>query len=229
MIMRKVYYILLCCVWLGQIACQDKGTEVGGQGRIRLCITDRVISKALPDALSPELTDRFQVEMIRLEDNRLVFGGTCADFNARAQLFRSGEHTIQVSYGDNPLLAMDAPYYVSEKETVIVESGTEQEVVLQCRVGNAVASFEFLNADKLDKVLKNYYIELVVGGETLKWNPGSSEHPYIKAGSEVEFYLKGTWIENGLPYARRFANVMPVEVGKRYHYKLKFDVSNFNL
>ena len=226
MIMRKVYYILLCCVWLGQVACQDKGTEVGGQGRIRLSITDRVISKALPDALSPELTDRFQVEMIRLEDNRLVFGGTCADFNARSQLFRSGEHTIQVSYGDNPLLAMDAPYYVSEKETVIVESGTEQEVVLQCRVGNAVASFEFLNADKLDKMLKNYYIELVVGGETLKWNPGSSEHPYIKAGSEVEFYLKGTWIENGLPYARKFANVMPVEVGKRYHYKLKFDTSN---
>ena len=67
MIMRKVYYILLCCVWLGQVACQDKGTEVGGQGRIRLSITDRVISKALPDALSPELTDRFQVEMIRLE------------------------------------------------------------------------------------------------------------------------------------------------------------------
>ena len=58
MIMRKVYYILLCCVWLGQVACQDKGTEVGGQGRIRLSITDRVISKALPDALSPELTDR---------------------------------------------------------------------------------------------------------------------------------------------------------------------------
>ena len=27
MIMRKVYYILLCCVWLGQVACQDKGTE----------------------------------------------------------------------------------------------------------------------------------------------------------------------------------------------------------
>ena len=79
MIMRKVYYILLCCVWLGQVACQDKGTEVGGQGRIRLSITDRVISKALPDALSPELTDRFQVEMIRLEDNRLVFGGTCAE------------------------------------------------------------------------------------------------------------------------------------------------------
>ena len=46
-------------------------------------------------------------------------------------------------------------------------------------------------------MLKNYYIELVVGGETLKWNPGSSEHPYIKAGSEVEIYLKGTWIENG--------------------------------
>ncbi|MFR6382961.1 MAG: DUF4493 domain-containing protein [Odoribacter splanchnicus] len=214
--MRKVYYILLCCVWLGQVACQDKGTEVGGQGRIRLSITDRVISKALPDALSPELTDRFQVEMIRLEDNRLVFGGTCADFNARSQLFRSGEHTIQVSYGDNPLLAMDA---LAVSKRMHSRVGTETEVVLQCRVG-AVASLVF-NADKLDKS-EEYYICF----RRTRNGTWSSEHPYIKAGSEVEFYLKGTWIENGLPYARKFANVMPVEVGKRYHYKLKFDTSN---
>ena len=208
MIMRKVCDILFCCILLGLAACQDKGTDVGGQGRIRLSITDRVMSKALPDALTPELTDQFRVTMIRQEDNRLVFGGTCADFNAKPQLFRSGEHTLQVSYGDNPLLAMDAPYYVSEEKTVVVEAGKEQEVVVQCRVGNALASFEFINADKLDKVLKDYYIELVVKGESLKWNPESTEHPYIKTGSEVEFYLKGTWIENGLPYARKFASVV---------------------
>jgi len=224
--MRNVYCIFLYGLLLGLVACQDKETEVEGQGRIRLCITDRVMSKALPDALTPELTDQFRVTMIRQEDNRQVFGGTCADFNATPQSFRSGGHTIRVAHGDNPLLAMDAPYYVSEEKTVVVEAGKDQVVVLQCGVGNALASFEFLNADKLDKVLKDYYIELVVKGERLRWNPGSTEHPYFQAGNEVEFYLKGTWIEKGLPYARKFAGVMSVEAGKRYHYKLKFDTSN---
>lgn len=227
MIMRTIYNVLLIFAFLGLTACQEEPTGMIGEGRVRLNITDRVETKSMPDALTPELTDQFLVRMIRTTDNRLVFGGTCADFNAKPQLFKGGEHTIKVSYGADPVLAMDAPYYVSEEKTVTVEVGKEQEVVLQCSVGNALASFDFVNADKLDKVLKDYYIEVVIKGESVKWYPGSPENPYFKAGSnEVEFYLKGIWIENGLPYSKRFANVLPVEVGKRYHYKLKFDTSN---
>lgn len=226
MIMRTIYNILLIFAFLGFWACQEDQTDLEGEGRLRLNITDRVLSKAMPDALTPELTNQFLVRMVRTNDNRLVFGGTCAIFNAKPQLFKSGEHTIQVSYGDNPVIAMDAPYYVSEEKKITVEAGKEQEVVLQCSVGNALASFDFVNADKLDKVLKDYYIEVVVKGEGVKWYPGSPENPYFKAGNEVEFYLKGTWIENGLPYSKKFATVQPVEAAKRYHYKLKFDTSS---
>lgn len=226
MIMRTIYNILLIFAFLGFGACQDDQTDLEGEGRLRLNITDRVLSKAMPDALTPELTNQFLVRMVRTNDNRLVFGGTCADFNTKPQLFKSGEHTIQVSYGDNPVIAMDAPYYVSEEKKITVEAGKEQEVVLQCSVGNALASFDFVNADKLDKVLKDYYIEVVVKGESVKWYPGSPENPYFKAGNGVEFYLKGTWIENGLPYSKKFATFQPVEAAKRYHYKLKFDTSS---
>lgn len=226
MIMRTIYNVLLIFAFLGFAACQEEPTDMIGEGRVRLNITDRVLSKAMPDALTPELTNQFLVRMVRTNDNRLVFGGTCAVFNAKPQLFKSGEHTIQVSYGDNPVIAMDAPYYVSEEKKITVEAGKEQEVVLQCSVGNALASFDFVNADKLEKVLKDYYIEVVVKGESVKWYPGSPENPYFKAGNEVEFYLKGTWIENGLPYSKKFAGFQPIEAGKRYHYKLKFDTSS---
>lgn len=226
MIMRTIYYILLIFALVGFIACQEDRTDTEGEGRIRLNITDRVETKSMPDALTPELTNQFLVRMIRTTDHRLVFGGTCADFNAKPQLFKGGEHTIQASYGDNLLVAMDAPYYVSEEKTIVVEAGKEQTVVLTCSVGNALASFEFVNADKLEKVLKDYYIEVVVKGESIKWYPGSPENPYFKAGNEVEFYLKGIWIENGLPYSRKFASVLPTEAGKRYHYKLKVDTSD---
>lgn len=215
--------LLVSCCLLGGCR-EDMGPEP--MGTIHLKLTDKVETKAMPDALSPQLTDQFVVTMISIAEKKLVFGGTCAAFNAKAQLFKSGEYTIEASFGANPVLAMDAPFYTSEKDTVTVEAGKEQTVALRCSVGNALASFELMNKDKLDKVLKDYYVEVVVSGQSVKWYPGSVENPYFKAGSEVIFYLKGIWIENNQPYSKKIANLLPAVSGKRYNYKLKFDTSN---
>lgn len=223
--MRNIYYIILFFSLNLFLGCrEDMGPEP--MGTIHLKLTDKVETKAMPDALSPQLTDQFNVKMISVAEKKLVFGGTCAAFNAKAQLFKSGEYTIEASFGANPVLAMDAPFYTSEKDTVTVEAGKEQTVALRCSVGNALASFELMNKDKLDKVLKDYYVEVVVSGQSVKWYPGSVENPYFKAGSEVIFYLKGIWIENNQPYSKKIANLLPAVSGKRYNYKLKFDTSN---
>lgn len=227
LIMRYSSLFILFIVLLGFSACQEE--PVGYPfGKIRLNIMDKVETRAMPDELTPDLTDMFTVRMVREEDNRLAFGGTCAEFNTKAQLFRTGAYCIKAFYGDNPTLAMDAPYYVSDNNKITIEAGKSQEVTLVCKVGNALASFVFENQDKLDKVLKEYYVEIVVGNERVRWIPGSSENPYFKAGSEVEFYLKGIWTENNQPYSKKFASFSPVEAGKRYNYRLKFDTSNMN-
>lgn len=223
--MRNIYYIILLLSLDLLSGCRkDAGLEP--MGTIHLTLTDRVETKAMPDALSPELTDQFMIKMTAVAEEKLVFGGTCAAFNAKAQLFKSGEYTIVASYGINPALAMDAPFYTSEVKTFTVEAGREQAVTLHCCVGNALASFELMNKDKLDKVLKDYYVEVVANGQTVKWYPGSAENPYFKAGSEVAFYLKGIWIENNQPYSKKISNILLVVPGKRYNYKLKFDTSN---
>ncbi len=166
--MRIINYILSGFLFLGALACQEDRHDVEGGGRIRLSLTDRVFTKALPDALTPELTGQFLVEMVRKEDHRMAFRGSCTDFNTKPQLFKVGEYAIQAFYGDNPVLAMDAPYYVSEEKTIVLEKGKEQEVTLHCTVGNALASFEFVNADKLEKVLKEYYIEVAVNSRSIQ-------------------------------------------------------------
>ena len=223
--MRNLYYIVLLLSFNLFSGCQEKtGPEL--QGKILLEIKDKVPSKALPEALTSQLTDQFEIKMISIADKRLVFGGSCAIFNSKPQLFKSGEYTIVASYGENPALAMDAPFYTSAEDTVAVLAGKDQKITLVCGVGNSLASFVFTNSDKLDKVLKDYYVEVVVEGQSVKWYPGSSENPYFKAGSEVEFYLKGVWIENNQPYSKKFANVLPAEQGKRYNFRLKFDTSN---
>ncbi|MEG2341362.1 MAG: DUF4493 domain-containing protein [Odoribacter sp.] len=223
--MRSIY---LTIIWMSLLACWScrEETDTCQQGQIRLTLTDRVASKSLPDELSPALTNLFTVQMEDSITNRLVFKGTCADFNAKPQLFRGGKYAIEAHYGEDLPLAMDAPYYASEVKHITVKAGKEQTVTLLCTVGNALASFELTNQDKLEKVLKNYYIEVVASGQSLKWTPGSTAHPYFKAGSKVVLYLKGTWIENNQPYRREFANIFPAEKGKRYNYRLKFDTSN---
>ena len=50
--MRIINYILSGFLFLGALACQEDRHDVEGGGRIRLSLTDRVFTKALPDALT---------------------------------------------------------------------------------------------------------------------------------------------------------------------------------
>lgn len=121
---------------------------------------------------------------------------------------------------------MDAPYYTSKTIAFDIESGKTKELTIPCFVGNSLASFKFGNQDKLEKVLKDYYIELVVGDQSVVWQSGDIENPYFRAGSTVELYLKGTWIENNKGYSKNFAVIMPAQKGKNYVYTLNIDTSN---
>lgn len=194
-------------------------------GSLQLVLTDdSEQTRSLP-MFSDEMTGQFQVSVYSQADAKHVFQGTCAELNASPLLLKAGAHTVQASYGDNPELALDAPYYLSEAKTVDVVGGKTQTVSLVCTVGNALASFELTNPDKLNRVLKDYYIEAVVSSQAVQWRLGDATHLYFKAGSTVAFYLKGTWIENEQVYSKKFAEVTAAKAGYIYKYKLGIDAS----
>lgn len=224
----KALHISCLVILFFVISCQREEL-ISESGNLSITLTDGEAAlkvRSLPD-LSVETAGQFIIKMQNLEKDKVVFDNTLSAFNVSApHLFMAGQYEVVASYGTNPELALDAPYYTSKTIAFDIESGKTKELTIPCFVGNSLASFKFGNQDKLEKVLKDYYIELVVGDQSVVWHPGDIENPYFKAGSTVELYLKGTWIENNKGYSKNFAVIMPAQKGKNYVYTLNIDTSN---
>lgn len=54
-----------------------------------------------------------------------------------------------------------------------------------------------MNREAFDKRLKDYYVKVTVGSESVTWKPGDVTHPYFKAGGRVTMALIGTSVETG--------------------------------
>ena len=223
----KAVFINCLVILFSMISCQQEEL-ISDNGNLSLTLTDgqAALTRSLPD-LSAESAGLFTIKMQNVDENKIVFNNTLSVFDASApHLFAAGEYEMTASYGGNPDLALDAPYYTSGVISFAIEAGKTKDLIVPCFVGNSLASFKFGNRDKLDKVLKDYYVEVVSGNQSVIWHPGDIGNPYFKAGSVVEFYLKGIWIENNKEYINNFAGIKPVQKGKHYIYTLNIDTSN---
>lgn len=227
MLKHIAFYIglLFCCLMLNSCLSEDNLQPAGGNLRILLTEEVEGYTRSLP-AMSAEMTGQFLITLHNTDQNKQVFNNTLSAFNTESRLLATGNYLLRAAYGKNEILALDEPYYISEVTAVKIEGGKEQMLTLPCFVGNALAAFEFTNQDKLSRVLKDYYIEVKAGNTAVRWNPGDTTNPYFKAGSEVLFYLKGTWIENNQPYSKKFATIQPAVARKLYRYRLAIDTSN---
>lgn len=224
----KVLHIVCLAALFCVISCRQE-EMVSGSGNLSVVLTDgeeALKVRSLP-GLSAEMAGQFMLQIKNTDKDKTVFQNTLSAFESSApHLFVAGRYEASASYGTNPDLALDAPYYTSAVIPFEIEAGKTCELLIPCSVSNSLASFKFGNQDKLEKVLKDYYIELTVGGQSVVWHPGDAENPYFRAGSTVELYLKGTWIENNNAYSNNFAVIKPAQKGKNYVYTLNIDTSN---
>lgn len=121
---------------------------------------------------------------------------------------------------------MDAPYYYGEVQDIAIEKGKATTVSVGCKVANALATFEIVNREAFDKRLKDYYVKVTVGGESVTWKPGDVTHPYFKAGGRVTMALIGTSVETGQEGSYALNPIETVKAGVKYNYKLSMKASN---
>ena len=121
---------------------------------------------------------------------------------------------------------MDAPYYYGEVQDIAIKKGKATTVSVGCKVANALATFEIVNREAFDKRLKDYYVKVTVGGESVTWKPGDVTHPYFKAGGRVTMALIGTSVETGQEGSYALNPIETVKAGVKYNYKLSMKASN---
>lgn len=213
------YMILAAATCLLHSCYEDSLTTSGGSFNITLLDDPSDVQKrSLPADLSDELKKQFII-CIEREDGRKAYNGDLGTYHTNAPALKPGQYAIQGTYGENKALAIDEPYYISEKETATIEANQTTDVTLLCTVGNALASFAFSDPDKLTETFTTYAFVTKVNGESVSCTADDGRNPYFREGSTVDFYLQGTTTDNKqIDY--KFASISSAARQTNYKYTL---------
>lgn len=210
------------CACLCVTGCREQADlEVTG-GRFDITLQDG--SSAQPTRVRPyEVTGEMKKQFvlhIADETDRSWFSGTMEQYEKASPALKPGNFVLSAYFGDNPPLALNAPYYVADNTTASIRAGQVTAVTLQCKVGNSMASFAFADPDAAATLLPQYIIESRVGSTTVSCTANDRQHPYFSAGSTVDFYLKGSTAKgNTVDY--KFASIANAQRQKNYKYTLQ--------
>ena len=144
----------------------------------------RVESRSTPAELEDPLNTDFDLKIIRSSTGETVYSGK---YTADLIQAPSGFYQINASFGDNPVLGVNTPYYEGYLSEVEVKKDTPSEVSLSCKVANALLSVVY--DESIVNVYQSYYVTVSVGEQSCEIR--DNESAYFRAGSVVSVVFHG--------------------------------------
>ncbi len=182
---------VLCLVMLSllTLSCNRADMEEGhiGKSGFLVTLTDdvRVESRSTPAELEDPLNTDFDLKIIRTSTGETVYDGKFKEDLIQAS---AGFYQVTASFGTNPVLEVDAPYYEGTVTEVEVRKDTPAQVLVPCKVANALLSVVY--GESIAKVYDSYYVTVAVGEESREIRDKKSA--YFRAGSVVNVWFHGT-------------------------------------
>lgn len=122
--------LLVLCMVLG--GCQsDEETALSGKTGLLITLTDEehhAYSRTAPSELEDPVTEMFQLKVVYSGTDKSAYKGSCKEFI----LLEEGTYDLTATYGDNPVLALDAPYYAGTLEGQEVIKGQMTSASIPC-------------------------------------------------------------------------------------------------
>ncbi len=180
-----------CLVMLSllTLSCNRADMEEGhiGKSGFLVTLTDdvRVESRSTPAELEDPLNTDFDLKIIRTSTGETVYDGKFKEDLIQAS---AGFYQVTASFGINPVLEVDAPYYEGTVTEVEVRKDTPAQVLVPCKVANALLSVVY--GESIAKVYDSYYVTVAVGEESREIR--DNESAYFRAGSVVNVWFHGT-------------------------------------
>ena len=222
----KLLFILCVCSVFASCSKDDEKTERSGfvisLGEAAVDVT----SRTTPKELGKPLDANFRIKVVNVTTGSSVYDGEFTQFIP----VNTGSYELTASYGENAELEFDTPYYIGTA-TAEHQENVNTPVTIPCKVGNALLSVVFENADEFNKLYSKYGLRVDVG-ESSK-TIGSDETAkslYFKAGSDVKIYFDATKKDNS-PYSvdltAGLSSVLPFKAAD--HAVVKLSASAFGL
>ena len=180
-------------------ACAEEQLELP-TGRLQLTIgqvSSDLQSRAVPADLPDPVIADFNIKLQRKGSDIVAYNGKYAEsIEARV-----GQYDVTASYGDNAVIAKDAPYYRGTAEVEIKKDETTSATI-SCAVANALVSVKF-GADEEERArFERFYTDygILVHNANNALSIGKDETAssiYFPAGSSPEIVCYGTLKTDG--------------------------------
>lgn len=187
-------FILLATTWLlGGCSFSDEWEMQADGGGLQLSLagisTEVSETRSTPAELGKPKAADFQLNIVRQSNGVTIYNGPFTTQKIKAA---PDEYTITATYGTNPLVGVDAPYYIGTG-TATVESTTEATPVsLPVAVGNALVSATFNDMERFNRFFDNYAVKVAIGSYSASITYEKPEKSvYVRAGSTVELFFTG--------------------------------------
>lgn len=190
---KKFYYCLFSLFLLA--SCQEE-TLMDKTAGFQISLQDDVSveTKSTPKELGKPTTDKFDLKIQKEGSSEYLYNGK---YTSQTIAASAGTYTISASYGTNPVLALDAPYYLGDTSDVVIQDGEKKSVTLKCKVANALASVLYDDESQFSEMFSEYGVEIKVESNSVLLKNGTKESAYYRANSKPIFTFKGTIKDNG--------------------------------
>lgn len=194
--MNKVKFLVAALLGVLFVACsEEENLSQKGKTGFLVSLTEdvKVDSRKTPEELGKPAASQFKLKITNQTTGSELYSGSYTEDLIPAS---AGMYEIEATYGDNPVLALDAPYYKGTAEADLAD-GESKTVQVNCKVANALASVTFDNSgtNTFESQFVSYGVRVSVNTSvTTLTNDGKSA--YYRAGSMPVFTFVGT-LRNG--------------------------------
>lgn len=194
--MNKVKFLVATLLGVLFVACSEEEnlSQTGKTGFLVSLAEDvKVDSRKTPEELGKPAASQFKLKITNQTTGSELYSGSYTEDLIPVS---AGMYEIEATYGDNLVLALDAPYYKGTTEAELAD-GESKTVNVECSVANALASVTFDNSgtNTFESQFDSYGVRVSVDtSATTLTNDGKSA--YYRAGSMPVFTFVGT-LRNG--------------------------------
>lgn len=193
--------VLVWCLAGMLFACQEKEMpEESGKTGFLVSLTDATevsASRATPGELVESQgiknTD-FHLTVTNTSTHKVAYEGNVTEGVVSVT---EGHYDLVAEYGENPVLALDAPYFRGDVKSVEVKGGEVTSISIPCKVANSLLSVGYDDSKKsFDDIYSSYYVEVKTGEESVDIRD-VKQSAYFRSGSAIEVVFHGTLKEGG--------------------------------
>lgn len=194
--MKYIKSLYTAIVVLLLIACQSEQWE-GQEGGFIVSLGEDVTvsTKSTPAELGKPDPELFKLKIVKESNGNTLYDG---NFTGKTIPASAGLYTLTATCGNNPVLALDTPYYKGEESGVEVTEGETTPVELKCSVANALTSVIYDEPEKFNDLYSSYSLKIAVGNQSVTIGPSQTyKSAYYQAGTIPVFQFVGTLKDNG--------------------------------